>query len=41
MGGQENAVILISDDGAEEWPRMPKEEVAVILARRIADALID
>ncbi|MDP5217393.1 bifunctional phosphopantothenoylcysteine decarboxylase/phosphopantothenate--cysteine ligase CoaBC [Ruegeria sp. 2205SS24-7] len=41
MGGQENAVILISDDGAEEWPRMPKEEVAVKLARRIADALID
>ncbi|MCL6282937.1 bifunctional phosphopantothenoylcysteine decarboxylase/phosphopantothenate--cysteine ligase CoaBC [Ruegeria sp. 2012CJ41-6] len=41
MGGQENAVILITDDGAEEWPRMPKELVAQKLARRIADALAD
>ncbi len=39
MGGSENAVILISDDGAEEWPRMGKDEVAKRLATRIADAL--
>lgn len=39
MGGSENAVILISDAGAEEWPRMGKDEVAKRLARKIADAL--
>ncbi|MEW2914245.1 bifunctional phosphopantothenoylcysteine decarboxylase/phosphopantothenate--cysteine ligase CoaBC [Leisingera sp. JC11] len=39
MGGSENAVILISDDGAEEWPRMDKDEVARKLADRIAAAL--
>lgn len=37
MGGAENAVILISDHGAEEWPRMDKAEVANRLAARIAD----
>ncbi|MFT7596774.1 MAG: phosphopantothenoylcysteine decarboxylase/phosphopantothenate--cysteine ligase, partial [Paracoccaceae bacterium] len=36
MGGAENAVVLISDDGAEEWPRMGKGEVAQRLALRIA-----
>lgn len=39
MGGTENAVILISDEGHEEWPRMGKVEVAERLARRIASAL--
>ena len=39
MGGAENAVILISDEGHEEWPRMGKAEVAERLARRIAAAL--
>ena len=39
MGGQENAVILISGQGAEEWPRMGKAEVATRLAARIATAL--
>lgn len=39
MGGQENAVILISDQGAEEWPRMDKAEVAIRLSARIAEAL--
>ncbi len=37
MGGAENAVILISDHGVEEWPRMDKSEVAIRLAERIAD----
>ncbi|MHA6263458.1 bifunctional phosphopantothenoylcysteine decarboxylase/phosphopantothenate--cysteine ligase CoaBC [Arenibacterium sp. CAU 1754] len=40
MGGSENAVVLISQDGAEEWPRMGKDEVAQRLAARIADALV-
>ncbi|WP_299031131.1 bifunctional phosphopantothenoylcysteine decarboxylase/phosphopantothenate--cysteine ligase CoaBC [uncultured Sulfitobacter sp.] len=39
MGGIENAVTLISDAGAEEWPRMSKDAVAQQLAARIADAI--
>jgi len=39
MGGSENAVTLISDAGAEGWPRMGKTQVAQKLAARIAEAL--
>jgi phosphopantothenoylcysteine decarboxylase/phosphopantothenate--cysteine ligase len=39
MGGPENAVTLISDAGAETWPRMAKTEVARRLAERVAAAL--
>ncbi|MDJ0629312.1 MAG: bifunctional phosphopantothenoylcysteine decarboxylase/phosphopantothenate--cysteine ligase CoaBC [Rhodobacter sp.] len=39
MGGSENAVTLISADGAEEWPRMGKDQVAARLADKIAEAL--
>ena len=39
MGGSENAVHLISDDGVEDWPRMPKDQVAARLAARLAQAL--
>lgn len=39
MGGTENAVTLISQDGAEDWPRMSKDQVAAKLAARIAKAL--
>ena len=39
MGGTENAVVLISDSGAEVWPRMGKDQVARQLAERIAVAL--
>ena len=39
MGGSENAVTLISDDGAETWPRMSKDQVAARLAAKIAEAL--
>jgi phosphopantothenoylcysteine decarboxylase/phosphopantothenate--cysteine ligase len=39
MGGSENAVTLISDEGVEDWPRMTKTEVATRLAARIADTL--
>jgi phosphopantothenoylcysteine decarboxylase/phosphopantothenate--cysteine ligase len=39
MGGTENAVTVITGDGAEAWPRMGKDEVARRLAMRIAEAL--
>ena len=39
MGGAENAVTLITGQGAESWPRLSKAEVARRLALRIADAL--
>jgi phosphopantothenoylcysteine decarboxylase/phosphopantothenate--cysteine ligase len=39
MGGAENAVVLITADGAEAWPRMGKDAVARKLAARIAEAL--
>jgi phosphopantothenoylcysteine decarboxylase / phosphopantothenate---cysteine ligase len=39
MGGSENAVTLITDEGAEDWPRMGKDAVARQLAERIAAAL--
>ncbi len=36
MGGSDNEVTLITDAGAEGWPRMSKDEVAARLAVRIA-----
>ncbi len=39
MGGTENAVTLITDQGVEEWPRLSKVETAQRLAARIAAAL--
>ncbi|WP_172298801.1 bifunctional phosphopantothenoylcysteine decarboxylase/phosphopantothenate--cysteine ligase CoaBC [Pseudoruegeria sp. HB172150] len=39
MGGTENAVTLITDTGADSWPRMSKEQVANRLANEIAAAL--
>ncbi|MDD9716848.1 bifunctional phosphopantothenoylcysteine decarboxylase/phosphopantothenate--cysteine ligase CoaBC [Dinoroseobacter sp. PD6] len=39
MGGTENAVTLITEAGAEDWPRMDKAQVAAKLAARIAEAL--
>ncbi|MDC1297359.1 bifunctional phosphopantothenoylcysteine decarboxylase/phosphopantothenate--cysteine ligase CoaBC [Octadecabacter sp.] len=39
MGGAENDVTLISATGAEDWPRMGKDQVAQKLAARIAEAL--
>lgn len=39
MGGSENAVVVIKSDGAEEWPRMGKDQVATRLAAAIAEAL--
>ena len=40
MGGAENAVTLITDAGAEDWPRMSKGDVARKLAARIAETLL-
>ncbi len=37
MGGEENAVHLVTDSGVEDWPRLPKPEVAARLATRIAE----
>jgi phosphopantothenoylcysteine decarboxylase/phosphopantothenate--cysteine ligase len=39
MGGTENAIVLITEAGAETWPRMSKQAVAEALADRIAEAL--
>lgn len=39
MGGAENAVTLITEAGAEAWPRMSKQATAEALADRIAKAL--
>jgi phosphopantothenoylcysteine decarboxylase/phosphopantothenate--cysteine ligase len=39
MGGTENAVTVITAEGAEAWPRMGKDAVARRLASRIAEAL--
>ncbi len=41
MGGTDNEVALITDGGAEHWPRMSKEDVASRLAARIAEALAE
>ena len=39
MGGSENAVTFITEDGAESWPRMGKAQVAGELADRMAQYL--
>ncbi|MDG2535742.1 bifunctional phosphopantothenoylcysteine decarboxylase/phosphopantothenate--cysteine ligase CoaBC [Sphingomonas sp. HITSZ_GF] len=39
MGGEANAVHLVTAEGVESWERLPKDEVARRLADRIADAL--
>ena len=39
MGGEENAVTLITDAGVEIWPREPKSQVATRLAQLMAETL--
>jgi len=39
MGGDANTVHLVTADGVEDWPTLPKAEVARRLAARIAGAL--
>ncbi|MEM9422366.1 MAG: bifunctional phosphopantothenoylcysteine decarboxylase/phosphopantothenate--cysteine ligase CoaBC [Pseudomonadota bacterium] len=40
MGGDNNSVILLSDDGEEVWEHMPKAAVAKQLADRVAKAIL-
>jgi len=40
MGGSENQVILVTEQGADQWPRLSKGEVAAKLADRIADQIL-
>ncbi|MDE3123039.1 MAG: bifunctional phosphopantothenoylcysteine decarboxylase/phosphopantothenate--cysteine ligase CoaBC [Paracoccaceae bacterium] len=39
MGGAENEVTLITEEGSEAWPRLSKDAVAERLAARIVEAL--
>ncbi len=39
MGGTENMVTVIDENGPESWPRLSKDQVARKLAARIAEAL--
>ena len=39
MGGSENAVVVVTAQETEHWPRMSKIEVGQRLAKRIAEAL--
>lgn len=39
MGGPENDVTVITETGAESWPRMSKKDVAQRLAAKVAEAL--
>ncbi|WP_095011386.1 bifunctional phosphopantothenoylcysteine decarboxylase/phosphopantothenate synthase [Tsuneonella mangrovi] len=39
MGGDANTVHIVSSDGVEDLPEMPKEQVAMALAEKLAEAL--
>lgn len=39
MGGNLNQVHIITDEGVDSWPSMSKDDVAVALARVVADSL--
>jgi phosphopantothenoylcysteine decarboxylase/phosphopantothenate--cysteine ligase len=39
MGGALNEVHLLTAEGIEAWPRLPKSDVAARLALRIAEAM--
>lgn len=39
MGGSENDVTLVTENGSEDWPRMTKDAVAAKLAQKLAEAL--
>ena len=40
MGGSENQVILVTEQGADQWPRLSKDDVAAKLADRITDQIL-
>jgi phosphopantothenoylcysteine decarboxylase/phosphopantothenate--cysteine ligase len=39
MGGDRNAIELVTADGVETWPTQSKQDVAAMLIERIAAAL--
>ena len=39
MGGEDNTVHIVSASGVEDWPKLPKEDVATRLVAKIAEAL--
>lgn len=39
MGGEDNAVLIITKDGLERWDRAPKTKVARLIAEKIAASL--
>ncbi|MBU3992052.1 MAG: bifunctional phosphopantothenoylcysteine decarboxylase/phosphopantothenate synthase [Alphaproteobacteria bacterium] len=39
MGGATNTIHIVTSDGVEDLPEMPKDEVAAAIVERIADAL--
>ena len=39
MGGMSNTVHIVTAQGVESWERLPKDEVAERLARRVAESL--
>ena len=41
MGGAMNTVHIVTKDGVEDLPEMPKEQVAAAIVERIADALAE
>ena len=41
MGGDNNSIHLVTADGVEDWPHLPKDAVADRLAARIAEALTE
>jgi phosphopantothenoylcysteine decarboxylase / phosphopantothenate---cysteine ligase len=41
MGGDANAIHLVTREGVEDWPSLPKAEVAERLATRVAVALLE
>jgi phosphopantothenoylcysteine decarboxylase/phosphopantothenate--cysteine ligase len=40
MGGNENQIILVTDTGTDQWPRISKDAVATKLAKRITDKIL-
>jgi phosphopantothenoylcysteine decarboxylase/phosphopantothenate--cysteine ligase len=41
MGGDRNSIHLVTTIGVEDWPELPKDQVAERLAQRIAQALTE
>ena len=37
MGGDHNSMIIVTDDGADTWPKLSKEAAARRLAAKISE----